>query len=121
MRRILVVLATAATIGTALATARPGRPVSTETAQSRGRTSVAQQIVIRGGRLFTGVADSRVRNTGIVIVNGKFAEVGANLAGRDLSAALVIDVADDETILPGMFDLHAHHNMNLVGGGRVDE
>src|SRR5262249_2766011 len=48
-------------------------------------------------------------------------EVGANLTGRDLSKARVIDLDDTATILPGMFDLHAHHNMNLVGGGRVDE
>ena len=64
---------------------------------------------------------SRVRNTGIVIVAGRFAEVGANLTGRDLSKARVIDLDDTATILPGMFDLHAHYNMNLVGGGRVDE
>jgi imidazolonepropionase-like amidohydrolase len=80
-----------------------------------------QQIVIRGGWLFTGVADARVRNTGIVIVAGRFAEVGTNLNGRDLSKSRVIDLADTATILPGMFDLHAHHNMNLVAGGRVDE
>jgi imidazolonepropionase-like amidohydrolase len=81
----------------------------------------AQVVVVRGGWLFTGVADVRVRNTGIVIVAGRFAEVGANLSGRDLSKARVIDLDDANTILPGMFDLHAHHNMNLVGGGRVDE
>jgi hypothetical protein len=80
-----------------------------------------QDIVVRGGWLFTGTSDTRVRNTGIVVSNGKFVEVGANLAGRDLSRARVIDLDDTVTILPGMFDLHAHHNMNLVGGGRVDE
>ncbi len=81
----------------------------------------AQQVVIRGGWVFTGLADVRIRNSGIVIVAGRFAEVGANLNGRDLSKARVIDLDDTATILPGMFDLHAHHNMSLVGGGRVDE
>jgi imidazolonepropionase-like amidohydrolase len=81
----------------------------------------ADMTIIRGGWLFDGVADDRVRNTGILIANRKFMEVGANLAGRDLSGARVIDLGDDMTILPGMFDLHAHHNMNLVGGGRTDE
>jgi len=80
-----------------------------------------QDIVVRGGWLFTGTGDARVPNTGIVVANGKFVEVGANLAGRDLSRARVIDLDGNATILPGMFDLHAHHNMNLVGGGRVDE
>jgi imidazolonepropionase-like amidohydrolase len=81
----------------------------------------AQAIVLRGGWLFTGTGESRVRNSGIVVANGKFVEVGANLAGRDLSPYRVVDVDDNATILPGMLDLHAHHNMNLVGGGRVDE
>src|SRR5262245_6388641 len=80
-----------------------------------------QDIVLRGGWLFTGTGDTRVRNSGIVVANGKFVEVGANLAGRDLGGARVIDLDANATILPGMFDLHAHHNMNLVGGGRVDE
>jgi hypothetical protein len=80
-----------------------------------------QEIVIRGGWLFDGIGDVRVRNTGIVVRNGKFMEVGANLTGRDLSAARVITLQDDETVLPGMLDLHAHHNMMLVGSGRVDE
>jgi imidazolonepropionase-like amidohydrolase len=79
------------------------------------------QVVIRGGWLFTGIADARVRNTGIVVANGKFAEVGANLSGRDLSKARVIDLDDNATILPGLFDLHAHYNVRLFAGGRVDE
>ena len=80
-----------------------------------------QQVVIRGGWLFTGIADDRVRNSGIVVADGKFVEVGANLSGRDLSKARVIDLDDNATILPGMFDLHAHYNMRLVDVGRVDE
>jgi len=84
-------------------------------------TRYGQEIVIRGGWLFDGVSDTRVRNTGIVIRNGKFFEVNANLTGRDLSQARVITLTDDMTILPGMFDLHAHHNMALVGAWRVDE
>ena len=84
-------------------------------------TRYGQEIVIRGGLMFDGVSDTRVRNTGIVIRNGKFFEVHADLAGRDLSQARVIALSDDVTILPGMFDLHAHHNMALAGAGRVDE
>ncbi len=81
----------------------------------------AGTVVVRGGWLWDGITDDRVRNTGIVIDNRKFMEVGANLARRDLSAAQVIDLNDDQTIMPGMFDLHAHYNLNLVGGGRTDE
>jgi hypothetical protein len=78
-------------------------------------------VVIKGGWLFDGVSDIRVRNSGIVVRNGKFIEVGADLSGRDLSAAYVIDVSDNETILPGMFDVHGHYSMDLLLQGRVEE
>ncbi len=78
-------------------------------------------VVITGGRLFDSVRDTAVANTGIVIRRGIFVEVGANLAGRDTSAAEVITLAADETILPGFFDLHAHYAVDLFGEERVDE
>jgi imidazolonepropionase-like amidohydrolase len=84
-------------------------------------SQAVQLTVIRGGWLFDGIADTRVRNTGLVIADGKFIEVGASLAGRDLSKARVIDLDDTATILPGMFDLHAHYNMRLLDATRVDE
>ncbi|MBI4519336.1 MAG: hypothetical protein HY701_00745, partial [Gemmatimonadetes bacterium] len=60
-------------------------------AQLRGDPAAgAGTTVIRGGWLFDGVGNERVRNTGIVISNRKFMEVGANLAGRNLSGAQVI-------------------------------
>src|SRR5688572_10031681 len=78
-------------------------------------------VLITGGRLFDGVRDTLVANTGIVIRRGIFVEVGANLAGRDTSAAEVIALGADETILPGFFDLHAHYAVDLFGEGRIDE
>ena len=80
-----------------------------------------REVVITGGWLFDGIGDARVRNTGIVIRDGKFIEVGADLNGRYFPAARVIELDDGATILPGMIDLHAHHNMNMVGVGRAEE
>ena len=60
-------------------------------------------------------------NTGLVIRHGIFLEVGAALAGRDLGPAQVIRLDADQTILPGLFDLHAHYAVDLFGQGRVDE
>jgi imidazolonepropionase-like amidohydrolase len=80
-----------------------------------------QQLIIRGGHLFDGVSDSLVPNTGIVVVAGRLMEIGADLAGRDIAGARVIELGDDEYILPGMFDLHAHYAVDLFGEGRVDE
>jgi hypothetical protein len=35
--------------------------------------------------------------------------------------ANLIDLADNDTILPGMVDLHAHYNLDLVDKGREEE
>ena len=78
-------------------------------------------VVVRGGWLFDGTGDSRRRNTGIVIREGRFAEIDADLAENVLSSAEVIDLTDEDTILPGMIDLHAHYNFDLVDNGRAEE
>jgi imidazolonepropionase-like amidohydrolase len=84
-------------------------------------TFQAGDIILRGGWLFDSIHDGVRRNTGIVVRNGEFLEVDANLAGRDLDTARVVDLADDEYVLPGLFDLHAHYAVDLFGAGRVDE
>ncbi len=78
-------------------------------------------IVVTGGRLFDAVGDSLRPNTGLIVRHGILLEVGAALAGRATSAARVVRLEDDETVLPGLFDLHAHYAMDLFGEGRVDE
>jgi len=79
------------------------------------------QLVIRGGWLFDGVSDERRPNSGIVIKNGNIVEVDADLGQQVLATADVIDLADGDTVLPGMIDLHAHYNLDLVDKGRVEE
>jgi imidazolonepropionase-like amidohydrolase len=81
----------------------------------------SDQVVIRGGWLFDGVSDSRRRNTGIVIRDGIFVEIDADLEDRVLTGANVIDLTHSETIVPGMIDLHAHYNFDLVDKGRAEE
>jgi imidazolonepropionase-like amidohydrolase len=79
------------------------------------------QLVIRGGWVFDSISDERRPNTGIVIRNGRIVEVDAGSQQQVLSAANVIDLADTDTVLPGMVDLHAHYNLDLVDNGRVEE
>ncbi len=81
----------------------------------------AQTVVVRGGHLFDGVTDQTVPNTGLVIRAGKFFDIGARLDDPDLASARVIELNDDEYIVPGFFDLHAHYAIDLFGRGRVDE
>ena len=90
-------------------------------AHAQWAESAQGSVVIRGGWLFDGVSDERRRNNGIVIMNGQIVEVDADLQAAVLSSANVIDLADTDTILPGMIDLHAHYNLDLVDNGRVEE
>jgi len=78
-------------------------------------------LVIRGGWLFDGVGDMRRPNSGIIVRDGKIAEVDADLQQPIPTTAEVMELDDSETILPGMFDLHAHYNLDLVDKGRVEE
>ncbi len=78
-------------------------------------------LLIRGGWLFDGLSDVRRPNTGIVIYNGKITEVDADTSERGMQHIDVLDLADTDTILPGMIDLHAHYNLDLVDKGRVEE
>jgi len=79
------------------------------------------QLVIRGGWLFDGVSDERRPNTAIVIREGEIFEVDADVQQQVLSTATVVDLAETDTILPGLIDVHAHYNLDLVDNGRVEE
>lgn len=81
----------------------------------------ADQLVIRGGWLFDGISDTRRRNSGIVIHNGKITGVDIEAEQQSLADATLIELEDSETILPGLIDLHAHYNLDLVDKGRVEE
>jgi N-acetylglucosamine-6-phosphate deacetylase len=78
-------------------------------------------VVIRGGWLFDGTGSARVRNHGIVVRDGVIMAVEDSAPDLDLSDARVITLSDRETILPGFFDLHAHYNVQLMGGRRTEE
>ena len=91
------------------------------TAYSQWSEPPQEEIIIRGGWLFDGISNTRRQNTGIVIRQGKIVEVDANLEDKLLTTTSVIDLTDLETILPGMIDLHAHYNFDLVDVGRVEE
>ena len=82
---------------------------------------VENELVITGGWLFDGISEGRKPNTGIVIRDGKFIAVGLGASVAISDSALRIELDDNQTILPGMFDLHAHYNYDLVDKGRVEE
>ena len=81
----------------------------------------SEEILIRGGWLFDGVTDSRRVNKGIMIREGKIIEVDRSIEKKLHPSVITIDLKDDETILPGMIDLHAHYNFDFIDQGRAEE
>ncbi len=90
------------------------------TAQRTPRAPVTRDILLTGGWVFTSTSDARIRNPGILIRSGKLLRVGGDLSivapGTD-----TVQVADTETIIPGLFDLHAHYALDLFNAGRIDD
>lgn len=78
-------------------------------------------LVIQGGWVFTGTGDTFEANRGIVIQDSVLLSVGAEPGRTDLTGAQVVQLGDDDFIIPGLFDLHAHYAVDLLGNGRVDE
>jgi imidazolonepropionase-like amidohydrolase len=86
------------------------------------QTTGQQPVVIRGGWLFTSTSDNVVRNQGVLIVSGRLVAVNRPISADEAAGARVIDLKDDEYLLPGIFDVHAHYNMTLGANGlRSDE
>ncbi len=79
-----------------------------------------RDVVVTGGWLFTSTGNDRVRNPGLLVRAGKILLVGGDLSIANANAQH-IQLADSETVIPGLFDLHAHYAMDLFGAGRKDE
>jgi imidazolonepropionase-like amidohydrolase len=79
-----------------------------------------RDVVVTGGWLFSATSNDRIRNPGILIRGGKFLRVGGDLSIAAANAERLA-VADTETIIPGLIDLHAHYAIELFGAGRKDE
>jgi imidazolonepropionase-like amidohydrolase len=77
---------------------------------------------VEGGWLMDVEAGERVPNPGVLIgPDGRIRAVGESGDAAEGATAEVIRLGDDDTLLPGLVDLHAHYNMNLTGDGRVEE
>ena len=93
-----------------------------QAANPLAQTTGQQPVAIRGGWLFTATSDNVVRNQGVLIVGGRLVVVNRPLTPLESTGARTIDLRDDEYVLPGIFDVHAHYNMTLGENGlRSDE
>jgi imidazolonepropionase-like amidohydrolase len=74
-------------------------------------------LLLRGGMLFDAVRDEAVPNPGILVRGAKILQIGVT----DSPGAQVVQLAADQFILPGFFDLHAHYAVDFFSGGRKDD
>jgi len=81
----------------------------------------AHEIILRGGWVFDSESEKFIENDAIVIRGGTFLSVGKGLEGIMLTGAQVIELDTNDYVLPGLFDLHAHYNVNLFGRKRREE
>ena len=78
-------------------------------------------LVIQGGWLFDGTGDERVPNPGIVIADSVVHQVGLDRQASLPPNARVVELTGQQTVIPGIFDLHAHYAVDLLGAGRIDD
>ena len=88
-----------------------------------GAQVIGDELVIRGGRMFTGLTNQLEPNPGILVRNGSIVAMGLPGAMPEASpdSPRVLELGPDDVLLPGLFDLHAHYAVDLFGEGRVDE
>ena len=75
------------------------------------QTGEAQNLRLEGGWRFDTRTEKFEKNGSLLVRGGKIA--GLKAADAD-SAAQVMRLADDDYILPGIVDLHAHYNVRLI-------
>jgi imidazolonepropionase-like amidohydrolase len=89
-----------------------------------GAAPVASQeapLVVTGGRWFDVDSGRLVDNEGIVAIGGRLLTVGSLDVDLDLADARRIELDESQVVLPGLIDLHAHYNVQLLLRPRREE
>lgn len=77
----------------------------------------SQNLYVQGGWVFTGLEDNVMKNPGILIQNSKIIAIGTEKPTQEYQ---VITLSDEDHILPGIIDLHAHYRVEAAGAVRDD-
>lgn len=92
-------------------------------ADATAEVDAERWLSLEGGWLLDIEAEARVPNPGVLVgPDGRIARVGSDgeTAPSDVDPER-FELGEDQTLLPGLIDLHAHYNMDLTGDGRVEE
>lgn len=72
-----------------------------------------QNLYIKGGWLFTGLTDDVIANPGLIIQRGKIIALGVDLPAGEFD---MLELTNEDYVLPGLIDLHAHYRVETFGG-----
>jgi imidazolonepropionase-like amidohydrolase len=78
-------------------------------------------VYIKGGHYFDVAGKKMVANKGILMRGGRFYKVGGTPAQNEPHDYQVVELADDEYVLPGIIDIHAHYRMDAFGSDSLRE
>ncbi|WP_138431441.1 amidohydrolase family protein [Fodinibius saliphilus] len=76
---------------------------------------------IKGGQYFDVDTQQMVSNEGILVRGGRFYEIGDRPVPKNEGDYEVITLEDDEYILAGIVDVHAHFRMDAFGSEKENE
>lgn len=78
-------------------------------------------VYIKGGFYFDVDKKEMVENDGILVRGGRFYEVGDAPSRVNAGDYKTVELADNDYILPGIVDVHAHFRMDAFGSEKLEE
>ncbi len=78
-------------------------------------------IHIKGGYYFDVYSGQMVENEGILVHGGRFYQVGQAPSLEKADEYEIIELSEDEYVLPGIVDIHAHYRIDAFGSEKLEE
>lgn len=78
-------------------------------------------VYLKGGWYFDVEDQQMVQNEGILVRGGRFYEIGDRPGESRMADYHTVELAEDEYILPGIVDVHAHFRMDAFGSDSLEE
>ncbi|MFN1836026.1 amidohydrolase family protein [Balneola sp. MJW-20] len=78
---------------------------------------IAQDLLIKGGWLVQPEENKTIPNPGIFIRSGKIFEIGSGISADGIP---ILELEEDDYLLPGLIDLHAHYRITYKGLAKDD-
>lgn len=79
------------------------------------------RVLLIGGNIIDVVDGTVQPHETTLVANGRLLHVNREFAHEDMDDGHIVELGDEHYIMPGIVDLHAHYNMDLLGEGRIDE